>query len=67
MAQLDDAYKRLLPYCAFMILPNFVGYIQQYDVGMWGEANAEKHKQILLNRIKCLIEDMYALGFHFAA
>jgi hypothetical protein len=60
VAQIINAYKHLFRYGVVMIMPCFAGFVQA-ELGMMGIENVEQHKQTVLNRAKCLLEDLYAL------
>uniref|UniRef100_A0A914UXB8 CHK kinase-like domain-containing protein n=1 Tax=Plectus sambesii TaxID=2011161 RepID=A0A914UXB8_9BILA len=60
VAQIISAYKHLFRYGVLMILPMFGGFVQA-ELGMMGIENIEQRKQDVLNRAKCLVDDLYEI------
>lgn len=63
--QIIYAYKRIFRYGVSLFMPNFVGLIQ-VGLGQMGGEDAEKNRNTILERAKCLIEDVYAYEEEFA-
>uniref|UniRef100_A0A914XT47 CHK kinase-like domain-containing protein n=1 Tax=Plectus sambesii TaxID=2011161 RepID=A0A914XT47_9BILA len=60
VAQIIHAYKHLFRYGVLMVLPMFEGFVQA-DLGMMGTENVEQHRQDMLSRAKCLVDDLYEI------
>uniref|UniRef100_A0A914WZU8 CHK kinase-like domain-containing protein n=1 Tax=Plectus sambesii TaxID=2011161 RepID=A0A914WZU8_9BILA len=60
VAQIISAYKHLFRYGALMVLPMLESFVQA-DLGMMGTENVEQHRQDVLSRAKCLIDDLYEI------
>uniref|UniRef100_A0A914WSQ4 CHK kinase-like domain-containing protein n=1 Tax=Plectus sambesii TaxID=2011161 RepID=A0A914WSQ4_9BILA len=56
--QIIYAYKRIFRYGLVMLIPNFLGFIQP-EFGMMDSEDIDKSINTVLERVKCLIEDLY--------
>ena len=60
VAQIINAYKHMFRFGVVLILPGFGAFVN-VELGLMGIENVEQRKQDVLNRAKCLLEDLYVL------
>uniref|UniRef100_A0A914VYL5 CHK kinase-like domain-containing protein n=1 Tax=Plectus sambesii TaxID=2011161 RepID=A0A914VYL5_9BILA len=60
VAQIIHAYKHLFRYGALVVLPGLEAF-SQADLGMMGTENVEQHRQDVISRAKCLVDDLYEI------